>query len=640
MKRLIFSYFCTFKVLALSFMPIPLCSAEIEKNEQIICPLSDKSILENFFHDLFSNSCAGYVIYGSKPVYLSNVRSEQSACIGTKRHKDITEVWEVLSIWKGLNLGKNQTDYFLHTSDPSTNPLSVENEFLLINRQAFIEAVNKNLLLFQYKFGVNVTAQALLNRLLDPKENISSLFKGNTALLGIILGYGTKNALTYERGTSIIKPALANELLPPPYRSGLPAVSTDDVIAKCKASNALPGFGYNSLSDEVEDLSSSIARPTDNYAGKSTKIAFSYHENSDESKQLIKMYENAQAKLEKAVSSKNFLQDTLAKFNSKLAPAKKEAYSFTDDQIAKTLPKLVTQSIWENFSEIDQTNENDSSLDHFISGMKEAEKIDSYSKDTLEAYDDVIFFDSYQLQLSAYPQIKKNLASAKAFFKTISDQSDITCIEPFKIYQKSVKKGSGESISNKTKKVSIYYMIKDIEDKTLSGSYKLSPAQTFEIAKLMPGLAFGLQGMKKNEIRDVFIHQDFAYGIHSDFGAGKALSVRVELVDMESSPEEIKLPELISMDLFRLQPDKDISKSQFEVLQAKYMAFCGFRTWMHFKKASNFFTLEDIVNSLSKMQNNPQLAPLFSEFDKKVLRRLNLFLYSKPSLILSENEND
>ena len=638
MKRLIFSYFCIINALVLSLIPLPLCSTEIDKNEQIVCPLSDRLILENFFRDLFSNSCAGYVIYGSKPVYLSNVRSEQSACIGTKRHKDITEIWEVLSIWKGLHLGKNQTDYLLHISDSSTNPLSVENEFLLINRQAFLEAVNKNLLLFQYKFGVNVTAQALLNRLLDPKENISSLFKGNTALLGIILGYGTKNALTYERGTSIIKPALANELLPPPYRSGLPAVSTDDVIAKCKASNAAPGFGYNSLSAEVEDLSSSIARPTDNYAGKSTKIAFSYHENSDESKQLIKMYENAQAKLEKAIHSKSFLQDTLAKFNSKFAPAKNDAYSFTNDQITKTLPTLVAQSIWENFSEIDQAKENGSSLDNFISGMKEAEKVNSYSDDTLEAYDEVSFFDSYQLQLSAYPQIKKNLAAAKAFFKAISEQSSITCVEPFKIYHKVVKQGSGEFLSNKTKTVSIYYMIKDIEDKTLSGSYKLSPAQTFEIAKLMPGLAYGLQGMKKNEIRDVFIHQDFAYGIHSDFSAGKALSVRVELVDMESSPEVIKLPELIPIDLFCLQPDKDISKSQFESLQAKYMAFCGFRTWMHFKKAANFFTLEDIENGLNKIQNNRLPAPPLNEFDRKVLRRLNLFLYSKPPFILHEND--
>ena len=139
----------------------------------------DKKLLHDFFYDLLSSTPAGYVLYGTKPIFICSPTPETNYCIGTQLHKELCEQSEVLRIWKNLKPQVFNSNYIFHISEPSTDQNCIEHECLLVNKAAFLKAVRDNLIFFQYNLGLHVTPETLLARVLDPKENISSIFKGN-----------------------------------------------------------------------------------------------------------------------------------------------------------------------------------------------------------------------------------------------------------------------------------------------------------------------------------------------------------------------------------------------------------------------------------------------------------------------------
>jgi FKBP-type peptidyl-prolyl cis-trans isomerase len=588
----------------------------------------NKEILQKFFQKLFVESTAGYVLYDSKPLYLNNIHDEKSLCIGTDWHRTITEAEAFLDVWKNIDLEKTSNNYLLKISNTSLDPCSMQNEFLLINRKAFLKEVDKNIILFQHQMGVNVTAVALLNKLLDPGENITSLFKGKISLLGILLGYGPLNSICYERGINIIKPALVKTSLSPLYRPDLPPINESDIVKQCSDSKASPSFGFSSIADEIEYLSQSIEPPTHNYGKNSTKIPFSYLHNTEESLNLLKMYEKAQFRIDEALREETFLKDVLKKFNIQLKESNNKL-DFFYDNAENVLPHFVAQSIYEHFSAIDAVNGNETDFECFVSGMRNAKNADLKLPNLLQEYDEVRFFDSCQLQLSAKPQIKKNKELAQVFFNKISAQQDVICIESSKLYYKVIRKGLGDSLTNRAAKITIQYIISDIDGVPLEGSYGLAPPQAFEIEKLILGVAIGVQGMRKGEIRDIFIHPDFAYGVYTDFASGKPFQARIELIDMEFDSKNIQFPPSIPFDFQHIQSNIIRSKIELENLKKKYITFCGFRTGMHYKKAFHLFTLDSVIHLIEKIHYSGKTNPELNDAYRKTLRRLNYCLYNE-----------
>jgi FKBP-type peptidyl-prolyl cis-trans isomerase len=635
MRHLIIFCFCS-----VSFLFLPLFntfSDSLGNEKKCILPDSrlsylslNKTILENFFQKLFVDSTAGYVLYGSKPIYLNNIHDEKSTCIGTDWHKTITESEAFLDVWKNMGLEKAPSDYILKTSNTAIDPSSMQNEFLLINRKAFLEAVDKNIILFQHQMGINVTAAALLNKLLDPAENITSLFKGKVSLIGILLGYGPLNSICYERGINIIKPALINTSFSPPYRPDLPAINESDVIKKCTDSKAVPSFGFSSITDEVQYLSQALTPPIHSYGKNSTKIPFSHLHDTEESLNLLEMYEKTQFRIDEALQEENFLENVLKKFNIDLEKSNNKLDSFCDNE-ENVFSHLVAQSIYEHFSAIDAVYGNETDFECFVLGMRNAKNADFKSTDLLQEYEEVRFFDSCQLQLSAKPQIKNNLESAKVFFKKISTQQGVICIEPLKLYYKVIKKGLGEPLTQRATKITTHYLISDIEGVPLKGSYGLALPQSFELEKLILGIALGVQGMKRGEIRDIFIHPDYAYGLYTEFASGKPFQVRIKLIDMElgsEDSEDIQLPPLIPFDLQHIPRNSIRSKNELENLKKKYLTFCGFRTGLHYKKATHLFTLDEVIHLIEKIHYTGKTNPELNDSYRKIVRLLNYCLYN------------
>ena len=160
-----------FFVLTVIVCPLFAESMEGETSQQarFFSKSFEQQLLENFFEKLVHSSTAGYVLYGEKPLYVNNYCDEKYACTGTKEHKEIIELVEVGDSCK--NFKHFDADYFLHISKKSRN------ELLVINKNSLINVINKNKSLFQYKLGVNVTAEGLLKQLIDSRETISTLIQ-------------------------------------------------------------------------------------------------------------------------------------------------------------------------------------------------------------------------------------------------------------------------------------------------------------------------------------------------------------------------------------------------------------------------------------------------------------------------------
>ncbi len=279
-------------------------------------------------------------------------------------------------------------------------------------------------------------------------------------------------------------------------------------------------------------------------------------------------------------------------------------------------PSLIARAISEKYAGDSFWTGKENFFKCFIAGIKKAEACSS------DFYDDVRFFDDFRLYRSSDQKIQANTVSTQRFFSALAEQHDIICVNPNKIYYRILKSGSGQSLNPKTKKVSIRYLVKNIENTIVYGSYALNPPEVIELSCVTDGVVLGMLGMKNNEVREIFLHQDYVE--ESDYvrTEGKALVISVELLDMEFCQDEIKLTECAPLQLYG-----DISKEKRDLLINRYIEFCGFRTGLHYKKALNFFSLNDLLFELDKIQDEGNEKRCLTPSEGRFLRKLDLFLY-------------
>lgn len=164
--------------------------------------------------------------------------------------------------------------------------------------------------------------------------------------------------------------------------------------------------------------------------------------------------------------------------------------------------------------------------------------------------------------------------------------------------------------------VQVHYLLEDWKGHPLIGSYQMKEAPKIELAKMIPGFSHGLIGIKKGEIREIFIHPDFIYGRDSDFGKGKEVKATVELIDLSQPSEKSCLPFLKPYDVANYAPDI-LSCSDFNNLQNKHAYACGLRSWAYYKKASDLITLNAVLEKLQNRSKKP-----LSEADSDLLLKL------------------
>lgn len=273
----------------------------IQKSHPLALNEEEKHNLETFFHYLFENTTAGYVLYGEKPLTLCHYPSLENSSIDTPEYQEALMLEKGIETWNKLPGKSNKYLIAVIRTDPQT-PYS---SFLVINKTAFSKAVKENLSLFQFKLGTQCNEETLLNRLLAPC-GFSQLLKGHESLQGILFGYGVQNSLTYERGNALRKKAEDFHLAQGGLEATTPEELREQILNYIQAHN---GDGQEIL-DELTDFSFFSPSPENAIA---PKIPFSFHTSSEESATLINQYTLAEKELATLQSQNDFLDHVLKK---------------------------------------------------------------------------------------------------------------------------------------------------------------------------------------------------------------------------------------------------------------------------------------------------------------------------------------
>ncbi len=539
--------------------------------------------LDLFFRQLVENTTIGYVLYGEKPVDLQGFRELEQTIPGTAERK--RAVVGLLAQETLKQCPRKVSKCLLSVYSVPTGY-----EILSINRKAFLTTVQANQLLFASRFGTLSTPQSIVDRLVN--EGFASTFKEHIALQGIILGYGTENAITYELGSSFLK-SLAPKANPPFKMPSLHKTPLEQ-LARIKDTSMfkqLRKFGHYKPKNQLDK----------------TKIPFSYLTDSADSQKLISKYQKAQLHTEKALSNPHFLSDVCDRFGI-IVSGRKENSSFPvfSDEEKAVLSSIVARTLLQTFpTQISP---------QFVAGMKDAAK---------EEHLDVSDIQLLDLLWQRAPSLTSR---SHIFLKDIAQKSGIKCKVPGYLYVATIKPSSSdESLTPNHAVFKARYLIQDLSRTPLSGSYQLQETPSLYLEELMPGLAHGLIGMRKGEIREIYIHPDIAYGPSSELGGGNALIAKVELLDLESPDTSSHLPLLQPIDV---QNHTSVihSTDEFISLLKKHAYACGFRSWRYYKQAEPLITLEAVLNDIC--QENTK--PLSSE-EKMTLLKLEKLLLDKTS---------
>lgn len=570
------------------------------------------AVLTKFYEQLVKNSEGGYVIEGKKPLCINGYHHQDQFNGESESNLASVHLREGALVWKELHL--ESSDILIHVYDGEDSLANGWVHVLLINRPLFLKTVNDNLALFQYVLGPTVSAQGLLDKLTNPKETFHSVLKNDKVLVGILLGYGTQNSIYVSRLENIEEMLLSSEI--PPFQSPLTKsrrelqhIALMKNFRKPDNRKLEPSFGHASIDQEIHTLLDQLDVSSQTLAQNNPPFIFGRLKNDERTDQLVKDLEACQSKINDLLKSNDFLKITLKKicpdknFAIKTPPPK--YLSFSEEEKFK-LPFLIAANIWNTIS--DESEEYRSS---FIQGCLDSEAgIQTNIDDLLE-----------DKKIIAFSKIHKKIKETELFFNGLNNDNNFVCLESQKLYFRTLEHGSGPTYTNQ-KKITCRYSFKSSDGEILSDTFNTSPV-TIDLSETIYGFGKGLKGMHIGELRQLYIHPNYCYGLLSSIDKGGYLTCNVQLLSIESEGSyeltNEKLPKSIEIPFYSADEVKEWTK--------KYAYYNGYRIWQHYKKGGEGI-LKKVLDELGKFNTDREVD--ISDFQSQnLLNRLHWNLYQQ-----------
>lgn len=260
-------------------------------------PIEDREKLDILFKRLVFTNHFGYTLVGAKPVALAaNFTSayKPNALFMIRKGSPLLNLtrsgipWDKWAIWEKWN-NLFHSENFIFLREPSTLVSDTDLVFL-INKEKFKESIKKHLKLFQSILHHPVDAEDFLEKLQTKQSTLQALIKNNEALLGILLGYGQKNALMYERRNLI---------------------EGNNELSRALLKNIKPNNHHRTLDDEIEFLNrvlQEVDLPDLLYINP---VIFTANLEDEETKNLQMKYREANKKVSQLYMNSNVLEVTL-----------------------------------------------------------------------------------------------------------------------------------------------------------------------------------------------------------------------------------------------------------------------------------------------------------------------------------------
>lgn len=276
-------------------------NSEDKRAQQMINSLSayEREALSAFFRVLLEGECCGYSLYGEKPLCVQEfIKDEIPFAMNEDLIKRSCLLREGIRIWEKSGLALLNSNYSIQASQSPT--LEGWIDLFFINKQAFLNVVDRNLPLFQYVLGPKVTSHSLLNQFLDSRQNLASIFYEDRVLNGLILGYGTQNALYGSRMEYLHEYLNANV-------SGIETQKFSGI------QNSSPSFGFSNILEEMDHLKNELFITTHKTEDLPRLPWFGAIAN-EETDRLLAAYKITQKKLKHVLASSHFLEEVLFQF--------------------------------------------------------------------------------------------------------------------------------------------------------------------------------------------------------------------------------------------------------------------------------------------------------------------------------------
>ncbi len=478
-------------------------------------------ILDLFLECLITNTEAGYVFFGSKPVCYWKVSSTNNISIGSALHEINTQLRIGAKWWLAAHCRSKSAQYVMTVSTVADGF-----EILCLNKEAFIKAVRKNLPLFQYTLGIKLSPEILFETLASGKGLFYDTLQGNNTLVGILLGFGGESAIAVSRSEKIsdltlTKPDVPNKVfdeITDPTSSWndfvLSMIFPDNVIERRHLYP--PGFGFASLGEESKFLEGTIETCSHLLRTYSPRIIFGNVYGSPEQQALIQTYENEQKDLVKLIHSGELSQQVLAKLEGVTFSAPENWSSFPPPAPSDLAMLLIEHMRFRHFDDFEMTKQG------IVASAKAGLPPEGSLKELNEFYD-----------LWALNKLQEKILSVQSYFDRLSQDSSYTSIQD-NLFFKIIEAGSGPTFSANNSQGTFSFAIwpADHGDEI---PYTAQRHTKLDLNKDIPGLSEGILGMHEGETREIIIHPEYGYGLCASFDKWQPLKILVHLDQIDST---------------------------------------------------------------------------------------------------------
>ncbi|MEX1013097.1 MAG: FKBP-type peptidyl-prolyl cis-trans isomerase [Waddliaceae bacterium] len=563
---------------------------------------SDQRELEEYFRFMLTKTEVGYVLFGIKPISTHGEHVTFPCAEQNIYRMPLDHHFE--RIRRGFDV------WFRYFGSNNRGPVAIVRYDIhdrgwrnidWIHKNALHSVVNQNLPIFQVSLGPEITSDEILNRLCDEKSAFYLELKRNKVLTGIILGYGTKNALYQSRLETIEEAGYQKERLPLASRGSRDGLRTLPSVESCRLLNAFtepalevtPSFGYENLKQEHKSLSDKlITTRRFNYLSPALPT-FAYIRDDPVSQELLQEYCEAQEKIGALLNSDTFLEDVLTHIlgyrpNLVTVVSDQESEEVALKREKKDVVDAVALSIWKNLLEKDSDY-----IASTIKGMRlaEEEKDDDLSEQNELVMPLALYMNAIQAQ-----KANMNLEKSVRLMQGIAEKEKNQAIVPNKLYYRVVRSGTGSCLNDTDRQVKIGYSISRLQDGEILAT---STSEECQFKDLMPGLIRGMQGMRIGEVREIFIHPDYAYGFRSNYEPCLALKAKVELISFSESKSASSVKS-DPVDDCQSYFSKQIKSDEMENLKLSAAFAEGYNAWSFYGEGGDLYSLDEVVASLMK----------------------------------------
>ena len=410
---------------------LPLSGMAHDEEQEYV---SKRAVLDVFFRVLLEESQGGFVLYGSKPACIEGIlpSEENLFMVGGILHRRIIVLREGLRVWEKIPLKKNRQRYFIQSYKPISYGWE---EVAVVNSDEVVKSVRDNLPLFQYILGPKTTPQGVLCDLTNCDRGFSPSLKHDKVLTGIILGFGTQNALHVSHQEILEDKLYRTEKIPLISLSHeLDELEKETLVSKDIVRKAIPGFPWFGC----------LRGP--------------------ETKKLLDRYSREQKKVQEILNSQDLLEKVLQHFleNRKQSRAIIKTLSGPAWELKNIdWTSLIVRSILQGIPTCEE-----GWMRYFVKGMYafDLENTLLSDKEWDRLRNDV---QQAERELMALD----NLIETKAVFQALTERDDLTCIVPDKLYFYSKNEGQGESLESEDATVYLKYTISNPSEESDTGKF-------------------------------------------------------------------------------------------------------------------------------------------------------------------------